>query len=151
MSRIRIVVADQAEAIFYDTASLQKRPKEVARISDPAAHQHNRDFESDRPGRSYESFGSQRHAIARENDPRFREAVGFAKRISRRLDDARRKGEFDELIVVAGPSFLGMMRAEMSGPTRACVVHEIGKDLVHSPVEALRKHLPESAAELRPA
>ncbi len=44
-----------------------------------------------------------------------------------------------------------MMRHEMTRPTRERVVHEIHKDLVHSPVEALRKHLPESAAELRPA
>jgi protein required for attachment to host cells len=151
MSRIRIVVADQAEAIFYDTPSLQAQPKEVAHISDPLAHQHDRDFSSDRPGRSYESFGSQRHAIARENDPRSREAIRFAKRISRRLDEARRKGEYDELIVVAGPPFLGLMRKEMSRPTRERVVHEIRKDLVHSPVESLRRHLPASAAELRPA
>ena len=151
MSRIRIVVADQAEAIFYDTPSLQAQPKEVAHISDPLAHQHDRDFSSDRPGRSYESVGGQRHAIEREDDPRQREAVKFAKRISRRLDEARRKGEYDELIVVAGPPFLGLMRKEMSRPTLERVVHEIRKDLVHSPVESLRRHLPASAAELRPA
>jgi len=151
MSRIRIVVADQAEAIFYDTPSLQAQPREVAHISDPLAHQHDRDFSSDRPGRSYESVGGQRHAIEREDDPRQREAVRFAKRISRRLDEARRKGEYDELIVVAGPPFLGLMRKELSRPTRERVVHEIRKDLVHSPVESLRRHLPESAAELRPA
>src|SRR5512135_940321 len=151
MSRIRIVVADQAEAIFYDTPSLQAQPKEVAHISDPLAPQHDREFSSDRPGRTYESVGGQRHAIEREDDPRQREAVRFAKRISRRLDEARRKGEYDELIVVAGPPFLGLMRKEMSRPTRERVVHEIRKDLVHSPVESLRRHLPESAAELRPA
>jgi protein required for attachment to host cells len=151
MSRIRIVVADQAEAIFYDTASLQAQPQEVAHISDPVAHLHDRDLVSDRPGRSYESVGGQRHAIERENDPRYLEAVRFAKRISRRLDEARRKGEFDELIVVAGPPFLGLMRGELSRPTRQRVVHEIRKDLVHSPVESLRRHLPQSAAELRPA
>ena len=151
MSRIRIIVADQAEAIFYDTPSLRTRPKEVARISDPLAHQHNRDFASDRPGRSYESFGSARHAIARENDPRQQEAVRFAKRISRRLDTARRSGEYDELIVVAGPAFLGLIRAELSKPTRARVVHEIRKDLVHGTVEALRRHLPESEEALHPA
>lgn len=151
MSRIRIVVADQAEAIFYDTPSLQAEPKEVGHISDPLAHQHDRDFSSDRPGRSYESVGGQRHAIERENDPRLREAVRFARRISRRLDEARRKGEYDELIVVAGPPFLGLMRKELSRPTRERVVHEIRKDLVHSPAGSLRRHLPESAAELRPA
>jgi protein required for attachment to host cells len=150
MSRIRIVVADQAEAIFYDSTSLGTSPKEVARISDPAAHLHNRDFSSDRPGRSYESVGGARHALERENDPRQREAVRFARRIARRLDDARRNEEFEELIVVAGPSFLGLMREELSKPTRARVVHEVHKDLVHSPMAALRKHLPTSAAELAP-
>jgi protein required for attachment to host cells len=151
MSRIRIVVADQAEAIFYDAPSLDARPQEVGRISDPLAHQHSRDFGSERPGRSYESFGSARHAIAGENDPHRQEAVRFARRISCRLDDALRKGEFEELIVVAGPSFLGLMRGEMSSPTRKRVVHEVRKDLVHGPLEALRRHLPASAAELRPA
>jgi protein required for attachment to host cells len=149
MTRFRIVVADQAEAIFYDTASLGRRPAEVGRISDPLAHLHARDFVSDRPGRGYESVGGQRHAIARENDPRRQEAVKFARRISRRLDEARRKGEFEELIVVAGPPFLGTMRAQLSKPTRARVVHEVPKDLVHSPLESLRDHLPASAEELR--
>jgi protein required for attachment to host cells len=151
MSRIRIVVADQAEAIFYDAPSLAARPTEVGRISDPVAHQHDRELASDRPGRSYESVGGARHAIERENDPRQQEAVRFARRISCRLDDALRKGEFDELIVVAGPPFLGLMRSELSRPARERVVHEIRKDLVHGPVEALRRHLPASAAELRPA
>ena len=151
MSRIRIVVADQAEAIFYDAPSLEARPTEVGRISDPVAHQHDRDLGSDRPGRSYESVGGARHAIERENDPRWQEAVRFARRISCRLDDALRKGEFDELIVVAGPPFLGLIRSELSRPARERVVHEIRKDLVHGPVEALRRHLPATAAELRPA
>jgi len=151
MSRIRIVVADQAEAIFYDAPSLDARPEEVGRITDPAAHLHDRDLGSDRPGRSYESVGGARHAIERENGPHWQEAVRFARRISCRLDDALRKGEFDELIVVAGPPFLGLMRSELSRPARERVVHEIRKDLVHGPVEALRRHLPASAAELRPA
>ena len=151
MSRIRIVVADQAEAIFYDAPSLDARPKEVGRISDPVAHLHDRDLASDRPGRSYESVGGARHAIERENDPRWQEAVRFARRISCRLDDALQKGEFEELIVVAGPPFLGLIRSELSRPARERVVHEIRKDLVHGPVEALRRHLPSTAAELRPA
>jgi protein required for attachment to host cells len=151
MSRFRILVADQAEAIFYDASSLRTAPKEVARISDPAAHLHARDLASDRPGRSYESYGGARHAIERENDPRQRGAVRFARRIARRLDDARRNDEFERLVVVAGPPFLGLVREELSRPTRARVVHEIRKDLVHGPVSALRKHLCASAEELLPA
>jgi protein required for attachment to host cells len=141
MSRFRILVADQAEAVFYDSPSLTAAPKEVARISDPTAHLKDRDLVSDRPGRSYESVGGARHSIEREDDPRHRQAVLFARRVARRLDDARRKNEFEQLIVVAGPPFLGLVREELSKPTRARVAHEIRKDLVHSPVDVLRKQL----------
>jgi len=151
MSRFRILVADQAEAVFYDSPSLTAAPKEVARISDPLAHLHDRDLVSDRPGRSYESVGGARHSIEREDDPRHREAVRFARRIARRLDDARRKDEFERLVVVVGPPFLGLVREELSRPTRARVAHEIRKDLVHSPVEVLREHLSASAEEASPA
>ena len=87
MSRFRILVADQAEAVFYDSSSLGAVPREVARITDPVAHLHDRDLMSARPGRSYESFGGARHALERENDPRQREAVRFARRIARRLEN----------------------------------------------------------------
>ena len=151
MSHIRIVVADQAEAIFYDLSSLKARPTEVARMSDPAAHLHDRDFSSDRPGRSYESFGKARHAIAGENDPRQREAVKFAKEIAGRLDRDRRNKEYEQLIVVAGAPFRSLLRDELSAGTSACVIHEVPKDLVHSPVEVLREHLPTSTQELKSA
>jgi protein required for attachment to host cells len=151
MKPIRIVVADQAEAIFYDTGSLTTRPAEAGRIADPAARLHDRDFASDRPGRSYESVGAARHAIQRENDPRQREAIRFAREIARTLEEARRKGEFEQLIVVAGPSFLGLLRAELAPTTKACVVHEVHKDLVHSPPETLLQHLPQAPAGLKSA
>jgi len=151
MSHIRIVVADQAEAIFYDLSSLKAHPIEVARMSDPAAHLHDRDFSSDRPGRSYESFGKARHAIEGENDPRHREAMRFAKEIATRLDLDRRKKEYEQLIVVAAAPFRSLMRTEFSTDTTACIVHEVPKDLVHSPVEVLREHLPTTAQELKSA
>ena len=151
MSHIRIVVADQAEAIFYDLSSLQARPTEVARIADPAAHLHDRDFSSDRPGRSYESFGKARHAIAGENHPRHREAVKFAKEIAGKLDLDWRNKEYEQLIVVAGAPFRSLMHTELSADTTACIVHEVPKDLVHSSVEVLREHLPTTAQELKSA
>jgi protein required for attachment to host cells len=151
MSRTRIVVADQAEAVFYDTASPTQPPREVARIADTAAHLHDRDFSSDRPGRGHAKARGTRHAFGGENDPRHREAMAFARRIARRLDEARRRDEYDDLVVVAGPAFLGLMREELSGPTRARIVSEVHKDLVHGPVEELRLHLREPSEQPRSA
>jgi protein required for attachment to host cells len=151
MPRLRIVVADQAEAIFYDSVSLTARPTEVGRLADPEARLHARDLGSERPGRSYESVGGARHAIERENDPRQREAIRFAREIARSLEEARRSGEYEQLIVAAGPSFLGLLRAEISPATRACIVCELHKDLVHSPPGSLLQHLPSSLAGLKSA
>lgn len=147
MSRYRILVADQAEAIFYDAPTLRAAPIEVARISDPLARLHDRDFGTERPGRTHESQGAMRHSIQRENTPRRAEASRFARRIARRLDDARRKEEFEQLVVVAGPSFLGLVREELSGPTRARVAREIHKDLVHSPPAVLALQLAASEGQ----
>jgi protein required for attachment to host cells len=73
--------------------------------------------------------------------------VLFARRIARRLDEARQNDEFERLVVVAGPPFLGLLREEFSAPTRAVVAHEIRKDLVHSKPESLLKHLATTAEE----
>lgn len=150
MSRYRILVADQAEAIFYDAPTLSAAPKEVARISDPLARLHDRDFGSERPGRSHESQGEVRHSIQREQTPRRTEAKRFARRIARRLDDARRKDEFERLVVVAGPPFLGLVREELTGPTRARLAFEIRKDLVHSPPGVLARQLASNAGPSAP-
>jgi hypothetical protein len=79
MSKHRILVADQAEAIFYDATTLGEPPREVGRISDPLARLHDRDLATDRPGRSHESMGATRHSIQREETPRRTEAVRFAR------------------------------------------------------------------------
>ena len=50
-------------------------------------------------------------------------------------------GEFDRLVLMAGPSFLGLLRAALSKPLRASLVAEVPKDLVHQGEDALRSHL----------
>ena len=148
MGMLRIVVADQAEAVFYEAASLRAVPHEIGRISNPAGHLHERELGTDRPGRGHSRFGDERYSMTDGSKARREYAVRFARRIARRLDRARRSAEFTDLIVVAGPPFLGLMRDSLSGPTRARVVHEVRKDLVRSPVQALRSHLPTRRSEL---
>jgi protein required for attachment to host cells len=151
MNTIRVVVADQAEAIFYQLTSLKSRPVEVARLTDASAHQPLHELAADRPGRSYESVGRQRHAVGDEPDLRRQQAVRFARTIAERLDTDRRDRRFEQMILVAGAPFRGILRGELSEASKACVVYEVPKDLVHSHVEALRDYLPDRAQELKSA
>jgi protein required for attachment to host cells len=56
----------------------------------------------------------------------------FAKRIARRLDTERRNGDCQELVIIAAPHFLGMLRPQLSPSTRKIVVREVAKDLVRA-------------------
>ena len=151
MSHIRVVVADQAEAIFYNLSSLKSRPVEVARMLDPSARAPARELAQDRPGRSYESVGGQRHAVGDEPDLRREQATRFARLIAGRLDADRHERAFQQLILVAGAPFRGILRSELTEASKACVVYEVPKDLVHSHLEVLLDYLPDRAQELKSA
>lgn len=148
--RVRIVVADQSEADFYDMEKREQPPRFVARFTDPDAHLHNRDLKSDRPGRVFDhaaSPGGRRgatahHATGSEHDPRWIEAQRFARKIAAALETAREHGEFDRLVVMAPPAFLGLLRDAIPTSVRTMIAGEIAKNLVHEPVTAMQSHLP---------
>ena len=151
MSRIRVVVADQAEAIFYDLSSLKARPVEVARLVDPSARPTFREAGSDRAGRTHEDLGGERRAVADDANLRRELASHFARLVAERLDADRRERAFQQLIVVASAPFRSVLRAELTDATKGCIVYEVPKDLVHSHVEVLRDYLPDRAQELKSA
>ena len=148
--RVRIVVADQSEADFYDLEERDMPPHLVLRLEDAAAHLHDRDLKSDRPGRVFDHAaapGTRRSAVGHhstggERNPRKVEARRFARRIAEALDEAHLKNRYERLVVMAPPTFLGLLREEMSAAVRALLAAEVGKDLVHEPVAALSGYLP---------
>ena len=91
--RVRVVVADQSEAKFYDLRYRPDALQLVGRILDPLARLHDRDFKSDRPGRVFDHApmtGHRRgatahHATAGERRPRRHEAEAFARQIAGEL------------------------------------------------------------------
>ena len=148
--RVRIVVADQSEADFYELEQRDMPPQFVQRLKDPDAHLHNRDFKSDRPGRVFDHAPASNgrrgavahHATGGERNPRKVEAQRFARRVAQALDEERRQHRYDRLIIMAPPAFLGLLREEMPAAVHALLSAEIGKDLVHEPPEALNAYLP---------
>jgi protein required for attachment to host cells len=151
MNSIRVVVADQAEAIFYNLASLKSRPVEVGRLQNAAAREHAHELVTDRAGRSYESVGRQRHAVGDEQDLRRQATIRFARTVADQLDADRRERAFQQLILVAGAPFRSILRGELSEATKGCIVYEVPKDLVHSHPEVLLDYLPDRAQELKSA
>ena len=148
--RARVLVADQSEARFYDLEGVGKGLRLAGRLTDAAAHLHNRDMLSDKPGRVFDHAppssgrrgGVGHHSTGGERTPRKHEAESFARTITQELDRARREGEFDRLVVMAGPGFLGLLRLSLSKALKSTVAAEVDKDLVHQSDAAIIAHMP---------
>jgi protein required for attachment to host cells len=103
----------------------------------------SRQIGSDRPGRSFDSAGSGRHAMEPPTDPHRHAERVFAQEVAGILEDARQRNEFQHLIVIAPPKALGDLRAEFSAALRDRVTAELHKDLTKVPVHDLPSHLAE--------
>jgi protein required for attachment to host cells len=52
--------------------------------------------------------------------------------VARRLDVERRRKRFDGLVLIAAKHFLGVLRPQLSAPTRQWLLREVAKDLVRA-------------------
>lgn len=146
--RTRIVLANQSEARFYEIGHPHDSLQLVGRLTDANARLHDRDFKSDRPGRVFDhaaASGHRRgavphHSTGGERTPRKHEAALFARCIARELEAAHAKQDFDRLVLMAGPAFLGILRSVLPKAVSALVVSEVPKDLLHETESAVRAH-----------
>ncbi len=150
---IRIVVANEGEAHFYDTSRPGAPLTEAGHLENPSAHLHDRDLKSDRPGRVFDRAPSgtgrrgavSHHGVGGERRPRRHEAELFARHVVEALETARREERFERVVLIAAPAFLGLLRAALPKSLRSSVAAEVDKDLVRQPEEAIQAQLPRAA------
>ncbi len=65
-------------------------------------------------------------------DPKQREAQVFAADIARYIERGRHQGDFEALVLIAPPRFLGRLRAELTRPARDTLAGELDKNLVEA-------------------
>lgn len=148
--RVRVLVSDESEARFYDTDERGVTLRAAGRITEPDARLHDRDLKSDRPGRVFDRAAATsgrrgatgHHSTGGEHRPHKQVTERFARRIAGELERALRDDEYDRLVVMAGPPFLGLLRKAWPDSVQASVAAEVGKDLVHQGEHAVREHMP---------
>lgn len=139
MEKIWIVVADSAHARIFATAALTAEPTKIASLEHPAGRLKEQELVADEPGRSHEPL-AQGHAVS-EPQASAQEDDIFATEIVKTLDDARQKGKFEDLVLVAGPKFLGILRNHLNGPLSKMVSQSLDKNLVDADGATLKKNL----------
>lgn len=109
-------------------------------FSDEDAARPEKAFASDRPGRSFDSFGSGRHAMSTSVSGREHEVRQFARQLAEYLNAAVAGNDFEHIVLFASPAFLGHLRAELSAPARRAVVFDAAKDLTGLDADQIQQY-----------
>ncbi|SFK48653.1 Protein required for attachment to host cells [Nitrosomonas aestuarii] len=143
MTKIWILTANSNHARLFTADSPIGPLTELETFDNPDARAKQMDLTSDRQGRSFDSHGEGRHAMAVEVDPKEQEQIRFAKLIADRLEQGRVANTFERLVVVAAPAFLGLLRTHFNTSLNALLSLEIDKDYTACKADELRARLPQ--------
>jgi protein required for attachment to host cells len=126
-----IVVADESAAEFYEQEKKYSPVRKDHVMHNESARKKTDELISDHGGRSFTSFGSSRHTMAKEKtDPKAQEAKVFAKLIAGRIVSALNSHEIAEFGIIAAPRFLGVLRKALHGAHGAEPCLSIAKEVV---------------------
>jgi protein required for attachment to host cells len=134
-----ILIADGAHARLLANRGPGKGVEQLEAIN--GDHRPDSELVRDGLGRSFESVGDTRHAIAPKTDPHRELKRDFAKHLAKVLAQGLADKSYDRLVLVAPPSALGDLRSALSEPVKHAVYAELDKDLVKTPTAELPQHL----------
>lgn len=97
------------------------------------------DLIADRSGNF--SGGGGHGSFVEASMPKELEAEKFARELVQILEDGRKQGDYDDLIIIANPPFKGMLNKLMHEPLDRLISQSIEKDYTHMKGRALVQQL----------
>jgi protein required for attachment to host cells len=140
-----VVVADSVRCRLYEQELVQSDYCEIKDWVHPESRLHDRDAMTDQPGSDGGAVGQGRHAMPSKTDPKEHEQAVFAREIVEHLENGRKHGAFNHLVLVAPPAFLGKLRSEMSDELGRMLVAEINKDLTKCSANEVQEYVKQAS------
>jgi Protein required for attachment to host cells len=136
-----VVVAESSRAIVYAMENKGRPMRELVDMIHSESRLHEQELISDRPGRTFDSKGFGRHAKETGIHAKEQEAIKFASRITDYIESERNKHNFNCLVLIATPDFLGLLRKSLSKEAHKLIAKEIDKNLVLMDEASIREYL----------
>ncbi len=135
-----ILVANASLAKLYENLGPNKGLKLVKELIHPESRLKNSELVTDRPG-SMPSVGNGQGSCQPQTIPKDHEAKVFAQELAQELYAGRTKNAYGRAIVIAPPSFMGMLNGVIDNTTRQLITDRFEKDYTKSPEPQLRERL----------
>ena len=136
-----VLVADNVRARIFTAETPSSPLEEIEALAHADGRLHDREITSDLPGK-IKGEGSVGHAFEQPTDPKKHEAENFAHRIAHYLEEAHNANQFEQLLIIAEPSFLGLLRIILPEQIKKRVCFELDKNITTHSVDDIRRHLP---------
>jgi protein required for attachment to host cells len=142
MKKKWIVVAESSRARIFSVESRSEPLKEVSDLVNEASRQHGSFLHSDNLGRTFDSNGAGgRHAMEPRLEPKKVETLHFAHDVCDKLEQARKTGQCNDLVIISSPSFLGLMKQTLGAVTQKHITKTISKNLIHKSEAEIRNYV----------
>ena len=137
-----LIIANSGCMKLFRFPSDSRKLTEAETIYNEERHKRAQDVNTDKEGRSQQSFGSGSSAYERHTDLKKLEQEGFAEQIAKFLHDAAIGNEFDRLYLAVSKEFYGILKNKLSSAVHKKLAEETHKDLVHEKLNAIWGHFP---------
>jgi protein required for attachment to host cells len=136
-----LVVCDASRARILRVPARDEEWTELECVSPTEGRARSGALVSDRPGRAIRPGGLGRQAPVDAADPTDAASRRFALELGRRLERGFDAHEYEALILVAPPRFLGQVRDALTPPVRRRVRVSLDKDLMRVTTRELRERV----------
>lgn len=137
-----ILAADANRGRIFKTDSLSGTLEEHLDFVHTQARLPESDLAKHSRGTYSTNQGAESHGLNQQGSLKEHHAKVFAKQIAHQLADAEQQHRFKNLILIASPGFLGLLRKELCKKVIDRVCFELNKDLTTLSPSELRQHLP---------
>jgi protein required for attachment to host cells len=99
------------------------------------------DEEHEKPGRTFNSVGSVRHAIEPHTDRREVERQDFSTKVLENLSDGLNHNKFAKLVLIADPKMLGIINNSLDKNLASKLQKSFPKNLAEMEINEIREHI----------
>ena len=144
-----VVAADASRAQVFAANLLFESFETVEDRVHTKSRAKDQDLVASAPGHTQSSSGSHQSALDRHTEPHEVEVAAFARELGALLNEGRKAGHFERLVLVAPPRFLGHLRQHIDAETTRAVVGSVSHDWTRLDGPAIAARVREAAAEER--
>lgn len=139
---ILVVVADASRARVFSAANKTAALIETNDLVNTASRLRDQDLIADGHGSGAVSAGHGKHTMGHEDDAHKHQISQFSRQLTDEIEKVRNTGTLRRIYIIAPPTFLGLIRSNLTKASTKLVEGSINKDLVNHSMVDIRAHLP---------